>query len=318
MFQVSDVYDEVEDIAGFCNESRMFLWITNAISLIANKSDFDGWIQYVDLCVSGQCITLPREVVQVLGINIEGTPTLGRNQLFNFHLNGPGDGSETIQYTHQDLGTYPVYRDIAEPVQLIAFVDKSSDAGKQLRVYGFDENGIEIRQQVGGVWQDGWLIPTVFGIAVPDVNMPLFSRITRVVKAVTDGNIRLSTIDSAGTTGVNLGVYESDETEPRYRRIKLGKTASWVRVAYRKASPKITSKSDRIPLHSSQALLFAVHALKFYREHDLATAHAYEADAVRLEKEASDVAEHPAMGPLNVVDIGNNLNEQSGDDWDIT
>jgi hypothetical protein len=316
MFQVSDVFDEVEDIAGFCDESRLFLWLTNAITLIANKSDFDGWITYVDLCVNGQCITLPREVVNVLGVNIEGTPTLGRNQLFNFHLNGPGDGAESIQYTHQDLGTYPVYRDIAEPVKLIAFVDKSSDAGKELRVYGFDENGIEVRQLVNNAWQDGWLIPTVFGIPVPDAGMPKFSRITRVVKAVTDGNVRLSTLDDAGTSGITLGVYESDETEPNYRRIKLGKSASWVRVAYRKASPKIVSKSDRIPLHSMQALLFAVQSIKFYREHDLATAHAYEMDAVRLEKEASEVAESPAMGPLQVVDIGNSLNDTN--DWAIT
>lgn len=310
MFQVQDVFDEAQKISAVCDEDKLFRWITDAIEMIVNKADFEGWIGYLDLCVSGRCVTLPREVECILAVNIAGRPTLGRNQLFTFHLNGPGDNAESIDYSYQDTGFYPTYRDIAEPTQLIAFVDKPEDEGATLRVYGYDENGVLVRQKVSGVWQDGYLIPTLFGLAVPDVDMPKFSRITRVQKARTQGDIRLSTVDSAGTSGVTLGIYEPDEQEPHYRRIKLGREATWIRIAYRKATQKIYSKSDRVPLYSRQALLFAMRSLKYYDEADLAMAHAYEADAVRLEKEASDIRESPNGNPIQVVDL-NNLQDKT-------
>jgi hypothetical protein len=314
MFQVTDVYDEAKSIFGACDDVRLFRWITDAIQLVCNKADFEGWICYVDLCVDGQCVTLPREVECPLAVNIGGVPTLGRNQLFNFHLNGPGDCTESIGYSYQDKGFFPTYRDIVTPSKLIAFVDKEEDEGKELRVYGYDADGLPVRQKVGGVWQDGWLIPTLFGYAVPDSGMPKFSRITRVRKAVTAGALRLSTLDDSGITGLTLGIYEPDEVEPMYRRIKLGKTASWIRLAYRKTSPTIRSQYDRIPMRSRRSLLLAMKSLKFYEEDDIANAHAFEADAARLEKEASDVAESPTMTPLQVIDL-NNLQEKC--DWDI-
>lgn len=315
MYQVTDVYDEAKAIFGACDDARLFRWITDAIQLVCNKSDFEGWICYVDLCVDGQCVTLPREVECPLAVNIGGTPTLGQNQLFNFHLNGPGDCGDSCSYTYQDKGYFPTYRDIVTPSKLIAFVDKAEDAGKELRVYGFDEDGLPVRQQVGGVWQDGWLIPTLFGYAVPDSGMPKFSRIVRIRKAITSGPLRLSTLDDSGLTGITLGIYEPDEVEPMYRRIKLGKTATWIRLAYRKAAPTITSKYDRIPMKSRRALLLAMKALKFYDENDIAMAHAFEVDAARLEKEASDVAESPASNPLQVLDLSN-LQDKS--DWEIS
>lgn len=315
MFQVTDIYAEAEEVSGICDQQKLFTWISDAIQLIANKSDFEGWVGFVDICVDGQCVTLPREVDNVLGVNIGGTPTLARNQLFNFHLNGPGDCREAVSYSYQDKSWHPVYRDIVDPVRLIAFLDKPSDQGKQLRVYGRDENGYPVRQLVNGVYQDGWLIPTLYGYAIPDVDMPKFSRIERVRKDATDGMVRLSTLDDAGTSGIFLGAYEPDEVEPWYRRIKLGKSASWVRLAYRKAAPLIKSKYDRIPLRSRMALILAMQALKFYREVDLANALAFEAQATRLETESNEVIESPSATPLQVVDL-NNLQDKF--DWEIT
>lgn len=314
MFQVTDIYDEAKAVSGFCDEEKLFRWITDAIQLVCNKSDFEGWVSYVDLCVDGQCVTLPREVDNVLAVNIGGCPTLARNQLFNFHLNGPGDCQEAVPWSYQDKGWYPVYKDIVDPVKLVAFVDKQTDAGKELRVYGRDEHGAPVRQYVGGQWQDGWLIPTLYGYAVADADMPKFSRIERVRKAVTDGMVRLSTIDDAGTSGIYLGAYEPDEVEPWYRRIKLGQSATWVRLAYRKSSPQIKSRYDRIPMRSRLSLLMAMHALKFYREVDLANATAYEVQAARMESEANEVIESPSASPLQVVDL-NNLQDKR--DWEI-
>jgi hypothetical protein len=314
MLQVTDIYDEAKELTGFCDDTRLFRWITDAIEIVANKDDFDGWIGYVDLCVDGTCVTLPREVQVPLAVNIGGVPTLGRNQLFNFHLNGPGDCKEPVSYSFQDKGWYATYRDIAIPSRLVAFVDKQDDAGSELRVYGYDKNGGVIRQKVGGSWQDGWLVPTLYGYSIPDSEMPEFARITRVRKASTAGMVRLSTLDSSGTSGIVIGIYEPDENEPWYRRIKLGRAATWIRLAYRKATPTVLSKYDRIPLRSRMAVILAMKCLKSYREEDLASAHAYELDALRLESEANDRAESPHGSPVQVVDL-NNLQDKC--DWDI-
>jgi hypothetical protein len=111
-----------------------------------------------------------------------------------------------------------------------------------------------------------------------------------------------------------IGIYEPDEVEPWYRRIKLGKTATWVRLAYRKNAPTILSKYDRIPMHSRMSLLLAMKALKHYREDNLADAHAFELDALRLESEASERAESPNTSPVQVVDL-NQLQDKC--DWEI-
>jgi hypothetical protein len=192
---------------------------------------------------------------------------------------------------------------LVTPSRLVAHLQKQSDNGKGLLVFGYDVNNHPLRRQVNGEWRDGYQVPTIYGYAIPDVDAPVVSRITAVQKAVTDGVVRLATSDSGGLNGVNLAVYEPDETLPQYRRIKLGRTACWVRVAYRKAAPKVTSFYDHVPLNNRMALLLALRAVKFYSEQDLANAHAYEADAARMEIEEQNQLEPPTLATIQVVDM---------------
>jgi hypothetical protein len=311
VFQVATILEDSKKIFGTCNEARLFVLIADALQLVANKGDFDPYTGFIDLCVDDQHVTLPREVDAVLGVNIGGKPTLGRDQLFAFHANGPGDCTTGCSYTWDDKGYYPVYRDIDVPAKLIADVQIESDEGKSIIVYGYDDSQRVVRQHRNGLWQDGWAIPTLLGYNVPDSGMPLFSRITRISKEAMNGTTRLSTYDVSGSTGVLLGVYEPDELEPSYRRIKLNRACDWVRLAYRKTSPTITSLYDRVPLRSRLGFTLAMRAVKAYSEPDLASAAAFEAHATRLEIEAQQVAESATMMPVIQVDMGNNLNDKS-------
>jgi hypothetical protein len=119
------------------------------------------------------------------------------------------------------------------------------------------------------------------------------------------GVLRLSTVDDSGQTGVLLGVYEPDERLPQYRRIKINRSCSWVRVAYKKSHQKITSQWDHLPLLSRRALLLAMRALKGYDESDFGIAHSFEADAARLEIEAQQNIEPPTFFPIQVIDMNN-------------
>lgn len=300
MLLVSDIFDDAKDVFGHCSEPRLFRWITDAIELLANKGEVDTLVGYVDLCVSGQCVTLPREVETILAVNIGGHPSIGRDELFSFHLNGPGDFTTGCRFEWFNTGSFPTYRELACPSKLIAFLDSEEDSGKMIRVFGFDDQNRPLRTKVGNVWEDGYRVPTIFGYALPDSTAPTISRITDIVKDRTVGNIRLSSFDNSTSSGTLLGIFEPDETKPNYRRIKIGRSCDWVRIAYRKRSAQIFSINDRILLHSRPALILAMMALKKYREFDLGTAMQLEAQATRLLTEKEAVLTSPTPNPIQV------------------
>jgi hypothetical protein len=306
VFRVIDCFDEAKKIVGSCSDTLLFRQLSDAVTLIANKGDFEGWKGFIDICTTncGTCVTLPREVETVIAVNIGGHPTLALSSLFNFHLNGPGDCRTPCGWAWQDQGNnHATYKDLATPSKLVAYLSSSADNGKGLIVHGFDDSGNRLRYSEAGEWKDGYQVPTLYGYAIPEVDAPLIARIDWIEKDETVGPIRLSTIDDSGpTSGQLLGVYEPDETIPQYRRIKLGKCCDWVRIAYRRTTPIFTSKYDRVPLKSRIAFLNAVRATKYYFDADLALAHAYEVDAARLELEAQDASEPPTFHPIQVVD----------------
>lgn len=302
MFLVSDIWDEAKVIFGHCQEPRLFRQISDAIQILANKGEIDPLVGYVDLCVTSQCITLPREVETVIAVNIGGHPALGHDELFSFHLNGPGDFRASCNYDWFNTGSFPTYRDLPCPARLIAFLSSPEDEGKQIRVFGFDNQNNPLRTQVNGEWIDGLLVPTIFGYAVPASTDPVVSRITAIVKDRTVANIRLSSFDNATSSGTLLGVFEPDETRPAYRRIRVGPGCNWVRVCYRKRTADVNSVYDRILIHSRMALLLAMRAVKKYEESDLGVAMQFEAQATRLLTEKESVLTSPVGNPIQVED----------------
>lgn len=324
MFQLTEIFDEAKKIVGSCDDTKLFRWIGDAVSLIANKADLEGWKGFLDICSSGcscreldsicnspagcgrRCITLPREVETVIGVNIGGQPAMGYNQLFEFHLNGPGSCRTVCEWKWQDQGNYHcTFRDLIRPSKLVAYLSTEADNGKSLVVFGYDDKGNVLRRQEGGQWLNGYRVPTIFGVAVPDEGAPKVARITGVFKDRTVGNIRLSTIDDSGATGVLLGLYEPDETTPQYRRIQLNRSCNWARIAYIKTNPTFFSIYDHIPLKSRIALLMGVQARKHYSDRAYDLAHSCEADAARMELEAQQKAEPPVYFPVQVVDMSN-------------
>ncbi len=323
MFTVNEVYDEARKIFGACDDVKLFRWLTDAVSLIANKEDLEGWKGFLDICTAGcsscsgstcnnpagcgrRCVALPREVDTVLGVNIGGQPVLGFGMLFSFHLNGPGDCRTVCEWKWQDQGKmHCTYRDLPAPAKLVTYLQTAADNGKQVIVYGYDIAGNVLRRQVNGVWQNGYQVPTIYGMAIPDDTAPEVARITGLYKDPTVGSVRLSTTDDSGATGTLLTVMEPDETLPQYRRIQLNRSCNWVRIAYRKTNPVFTSKSDHIPLRSRVAFLLAVQARKHYSDNQIAEAHSYEADATRIELEAQLCAEPPVYNPIQVIDQSN-------------
>lgn len=315
MFLVSDIWDEAKVIFGHCNETRLFRQISDAIHMLANKGEIDPLIGYVDICVSNGCITLPREIETVLAVNIGGRPSLGHDELFSFHLNGPGDCNTSCNFDWFNTGSFPTYRDLPCPARLIAFLDSAEDDGVEIRVFGFDDQNRPLRTQINGEWTDGLLVPTIFGYAVPASTDPKVSRITDIVKGRSKANIRLSSFDNSTSSGTLLGIYEPDETRPRYRRIRVSPCGDWVRICYRKRTADVRSLYDRINLHTRLGLLLAMRAVKKYEENSIGEAMGFEAQAARLLTERESVLTAPVGNPIQVEDR-NGLQLRGIDDID--
>ena len=86
--------------------------------------------------------------------------------------------------------------------------------------------------------------------------------VQHIDKPLTDGYVSLYSFDRGRTNDMTLiGQYHPSETNPMYRRIKIGQSCAWARIIYRVKAPTITSIYDYIPLEQTRAIIAAVHAV---------------------------------------------------------
>jgi hypothetical protein len=264
VLQVNDIYDEWCTIAGQVGQQKVFDSMTEAIETLANKSEWDPLIGYVDLLVSNNFdtyVTLPREVETPLAINVNGRPGVFLSKWFEFNCDGMGEaefypqGSLTPLPNQakrddrqwEDVGEVVVAFDPINPGPLLAWPFSPSDAGAQITVYGADINMNPLVQTLSASQN-----------YASAIGGPAFYHIWRITKPVTQGFIGLLQTD--GTQNIQtLGTYWPTDIEPRYKRIKLQLGPQQlqpkrIRMRYRKRWMKISSLTDIIPLKNRSAL----------------------------------------------------------------
>ena len=90
----------------------------------------------------------------------------------------------------------------------------------------------------------------------------LVKLVSHVEKPVTSGYVSLYAFDYGRSNDMALiGQYHPSETNPKYRRIRIGKPCAWVRMIYRVRAPEFTSEYDYIPIENPRAIIAAVHAV---------------------------------------------------------
>lgn len=266
---VRDVIADASEILGFCRDELLFRRLTDGIEVLANKGQFDPLLGYLDTKVTaGHFITLPREVECPLKLNINSNPAFSRSRIFEFTMNGPGsDMPERTNYAWEDRGDEPVLIQPGDTVPVLVGDTQVrlaggnvADNGKKVIVKGFNAAGVTVQDTlvIGGVG-----------------SVRSYKRIEAVWKDQTLFPINLETVDS-----VLLSTYDSVETEPKYRRIRLTKEAAAVRMLFRRVTYKITSRDDYIPLHSKMSLVLMLKALEAFRKGN------DNENATKLEKQA--------------------------------
>jgi hypothetical protein len=256
----ADVYDELSDIFGPIGRQNLLDQLTTVVEILANKSHWDPLLGVIDICVQNDLgvyyITLPRFVEQILQVNIGGNTGDFRSKWFQFHLNGLGSFNFNRPCEgFEELGEVTTVFTWPDPVAMVAIPDISVDNDANFVVFGTDANDQPLRDWQTG--RPGMSLPCVAGsYAFDPRNVVPIKTIDRILKDKTVGGVSLYASD--GTTGTQLiSYYWPEDTEPYFRRIRLGTSLASVRLMYRKRWLKITSLLDSIPLRSRMAIINA-------------------------------------------------------------
>lgn len=197
--------------------TTQFLPALNQVSeRIINSGNWKNMYGQVDYLSTTGYITLPRRWESIIGVCRVNNPTMVYGQMQEFMSSGPGFYDDTdINISnildYGDVCTQQVQTDGGLPRLTIA---NAADAGQTVRVYGYYTDGSgEVFDSTGNAGIEATL-------ANPTVTLSQDMFVTQIVKEVTLGNVTLSVVVS-GTPTV-LSVYEPTETNPIYRRYKVG------------------------------------------------------------------------------------------------
>lgn len=286
---VSEIQNELKQMAETCDTTVLFSLLTDAQDLLTNKGLWDCTLGEVEVITDDDEVSLPRDVDTILQVNRACSPTIIRDAWFKYHLNGPGDSvGAPCGYTwlSNDSCTAVVPE---ETMELYLELDDARDVDKSFKVFGWDANGERIfTDDTDDNPVDGWLVPTDdFANPAPNPNVNAVLRIDRVEKAVFVGYCTLYGRKADGSS-VLLGRYEPTETKPTYRRIKVtyedgaDDESNTVVIRYKKRNNTISSLYDWINIDNRLALMMAVKAVRYYQQSKFDLAASAEMAAERL------------------------------------
>jgi hypothetical protein len=147
-----------------------------------------------------------------------------------------------------------------------------------------------------------------------DVILPpvLIKSIYHIEKPETLGYVSLYAFDNGRSNDMTLiGQYHPKETNPKYRRIRIGKQCAWARIIYRMKPPQISSEYDYIPLENQRAILAALHAVDLEDKDFFDQSQKYWAVAYGYLRNQNESLEGHAMQPpqINNITYGDHTDE---------
>jgi hypothetical protein len=264
---VADLYDFACEVFGPIGQRQIFDRMTEAIELLANLSNWDPLIGYVDInTFDSFYVTLPQYVDQVLAINVNHSIGTFRNQWFEFHMNGLGqdnDQADSVGSNRpcggwEEVGEMPCAFPLAAPSYLVAAPVSAVDNGTEFRVWGIDINDLPVYGPDGNLGIPITCQQNSFDIA--SQTLP-FKRIDRIVIGSPQSFLQLFATD--GTQYLqNLGTFWPNVGEPKFRIIRIGQKAVTVRLRYKKRLVKITSLTDPVHMRSRSAMMNALRSIQ--------------------------------------------------------
>lgn len=182
-----------------------------------------------------------------------------------------------------------------------------------IELYNTYNNSLNVSSTTGRIsfFDIGNNVDSVFFTDV--ILAPVYIKsIYHIEKPETLGYVSLYAFDNGRSNDMALiGQYHPQETNPKYRRIRIGKQCSWARVIYRVKAPQITSEYDYIPLENQRAILAALHAVDLEDKDFFDQSQKYWAVAYGYLRNQNESLEGHAMQPpqINNITYGDHTDE---------
>jgi hypothetical protein len=286
---VSDIFSKVSNVLGVTDQTYIFQVISDAIELGANKGIYDPLIGYLTI-TSGtdNLVYLPRDVEVPIRININSTPAFFRDRFFEFQANTDGTPTgDTIGFTWDDRTPVALQKTVAPTgMTFKAQCANAADNNKTVTLYGTDINGVTQTETL-----------TMLNAAPVAGTVQWSSEVTAAYNNATAGAVSII----GATDGLTYAVYQANETEPHFRRIRVSVAGATLRIMYRRRTFKIAALTDYIPLHSELAMVMFCKAVKLNMEDAYEAAQSAEQQAVRFLEEKQKTLESAKAAAQNEV-----------------
>jgi hypothetical protein len=201
-------------------------------------------------------IALPYNMQAILGVSLRQCPAVVFSEFHQFTEVGPGLMDETLPTVGvlTDMGeNFATVADPTEAAVVRLYSTIVSDAGKQVRIYGTDANGLEILDTDGNPGERVTL--TAFSadswnsfLKVTDVMLP----------ADLKGAVR---IFSQSATPVQLDRYQPCDIRPRRRRYQMGTWSEQITVLCRRQHINVRAETDWVTPSNMGGLKKAIKAI---------------------------------------------------------
>ena len=274
----------LREVSTVCHDSDKFRYqIDTVIRQLMKRGAWFGTEVYAKFCVYGSHITFPRYVGTVIG----AATCQGQSRITNnwYSIVGPRSCCSLFNPSVNlvDDGMSPVYNEVtgAEGKQIAYHVEKSGDVGKKVKIYGFSYGNEPLREKNSdGVWEDGVTVTAGYagGNTPPQMTTQLVTKITHIVRQPTQGRAWLYEYgpDANNDIALNyLAMYEPNETNPMYRRMKVqnyagipgveddyGRIRKQIDVMVKLEHIKLVNDYDFLLIDDFDALRYGIQALR--------------------------------------------------------
>lgn len=222
--EIKDDIARVASGAGLtASDARLKLLVKSIQTRLGNQGKWEGMFDQLKFWVYDRVITLPMPYQSAVMFAVDDVPTTVMPNWYEFLEYGPGPQDENAWVKHAiRRGESPVVRqstDVARVIRAYSYADERIDSvAPSIRILGYDENNVWVRTNVGGVWVDGVSL-SLNGHDDPSwtESTVTFSRITQVIKPITNARVELYWADGDGTLYF-AARYDHFDTHPRYEQ----------------------------------------------------------------------------------------------------
>lgn len=334
---------EVQGILQNCTNGATGLnRINTACRRLLRRGDWAGTVVPIQVCVFKGCVVWPRYVGTIRKLNVCKKPVPVRNMWYEYleskgcwGRNGfdwnpgwrsfPNVGTEAMMVGQDRACSFDT---IWGDGRLLRFFPRlNADIGKRVTIYGTDNNGQPLQQNIStDPTVDEWVPGNTLILASPFVSTTGFVRsVDRIYfNDVTQGIVDAYAYNAALNQLEPFGHYDPGDQEPSYARYRLnmgcfnvcqigttpscGQPISVMALVKLKFIPAVNPDDLIIP-DNLDALKLELQALNFENAGDLANKRAYEAEAVHelnrdLENEFPDDQVTMDVQPFSGVTFG--------------